>query len=118
MFATLIDVAEMSLAKTDRLLAQEFLALGGARRGRPGARRTGPDPEQVLAVLDQKEMLERKPQLRTAVLLRAPYIDALSHLQLRALWVLRANGEESAAHWHRPLLLTINGLAAGLQNTG
>lgn len=123
LFATLIDVAEMSLAKTDRLLAQEFLALGGRQditdRVLAEYDRTR---EQVLAVLDQSEMLERKDQLRTALLLRAPYIDALSHLQLRALRVLRSGtgalDDDLRAAWSRVLLLTVNGAAAGLQNTG
>jgi phosphoenolpyruvate carboxylase len=125
LFATLIDVAEMSLAKTNRGLAQEFLTLGGRQdvtdRVLAELDRTR---DQVLAVLDQKEMLERKPQLRIAVALRAPYIDALSHLQLRALRVLRAGGngapldDRGRAAWSRVLLLTVNGAAAGLQNTG
>ena len=42
----------------------------------------------------------------------------LSHLQLRGLSEIREHGEEEAVGWKRPLLLTINGLAAGLQNTG
>ena len=50
--------------------------------------------------------------------LRRPFVDMLSHLQLRGLTEVRAHGEEEAAGWKRPLLLTINGLAAGLQNTG
>ncbi|HYN66817.1 MAG TPA: phosphoenolpyruvate carboxylase [Ornithinibacter sp.] len=47
-----------------------------------------------------------------------PVVDLLSQLQLRGLIEVRAHGEEEAAGWKRPLLLTINGLAAGLQNTG
>jgi phosphoenolpyruvate carboxylase len=52
--------------------------------------------------------------------LRDPYVDALSYLQLRALSALRA---EEATESERPvldrtLLLTVSGVAAGLQNTG
>ncbi len=118
-FAALVDVAEMSLAKTDDDLAAGFLALGG----RPEL------AEQVLAelaltrrmvleLLDQGEMLERKPHLHTAVGLRRPFVDMLSHLLLRGLAEFRAAGEDDGSQWHRPLLLTVNGLAAGLQNTG
>lgn len=125
LFASMIDVAEMSLAKADRALAERFLALGE----RPDlayqilteydlARRL------VLEVLDQKELLEHKPHLQTAVSLRAPYIDALSHLQHQALRVLRlptdprADARPDRAAWTHALLLTVNGAAAGLQNTG
>ena len=67
-FAALVDVAEMSLAKTDDALAARFLALGG----RPDLAATVLDELQrtrrtVLALLDQDEMLERKPHLHTAV---------------------------------------------------
>ena len=118
-FAALVDVAEMSLAKTDDALAGRFLALGG----RPELAEIVLDElhrtrRTVLELLDQGEMLERKPHLHTAVSLRRPFVDMLSHLQLRGLTEVRAHGEEGAAQWHRPLLLTINGLAAGLQNTG
>jgi len=125
LFASMIDVAEMSLAKADRALAERFLALGE----RPDlahqilteydlARRL------VLAVLDQDELLERKPHLHTAVGLRAPYIDALSLLQHKALRVLRLPADPRAparpdrSAWTHALLLTVNGAAAGLQNTG
>jgi phosphoenolpyruvate carboxylase len=122
LFATLIDVAEMSLAKADRRLAEEFLALGG----RPDVTERvlaelALTRRWVLATLDQEALLQRKPQLRTAVALRAPYIDALSQLQLRALRVLREDPDGRSAEkaaWGRVLLLTVNGAAAGLQNTG
>ncbi|HSF99190.1 MAG TPA: phosphoenolpyruvate carboxylase [Ornithinibacter sp.] len=118
-FAALVDVAEMSLAKTDDRLAERFLALGGrpdlAERVLDELARTR---REVLSLLQQDEMLERKPHLHTAVRLRRPFVDMLSHLQLRGLSEVRAHGEEEAAGWKRPLLLTINGLAAGLQNTG
>ena len=118
-FAALVDVAEMSLAKTDDALALRFLALGG----RPELAALVLDElartrRTVLELLDQEEMLQRKPHLHTAVSLRRPFVDMLSHLQLRGLSEVRAHGDDGAAGWHRPLLLTINGLAAGLQNTG
>jgi len=52
--------------------------------------------------------------------MRSPYVDALSLLQLRALRALRAAPEGSAAdpELQRLLLLSVSGVAAGLQNTG
>ncbi len=125
LFASLIDVAEMALAKANRQLAESFLALGG-RDDVSAAVLAEHDltRARVLAVLDQGELLERKAELRTAVSLRAPYIDALSYLQLRALRLLRGkNGQPLEPgplrdQWGRVLLLTVNGAAAGLQNTG
>jgi phosphoenolpyruvate carboxylase len=51
------------------------------------------------------------------VALRDPYVDALSLLQLRALTALRSGAAERE-RLERLLLLTVNGVAAGLQNTG
>lgn len=122
-FSALVDVAEMSLAKSEERLAAQFLDLAG----RPDiAERILAElslaREQVLDVLGQEGLLERKPHLRTAVELRRPSVDALSRLQLRCLRMLHSTdaGEraEEAQPWHRTLLLTINGMAAGLQNTG
>jgi phosphoenolpyruvate carboxylase len=74
----------------------------------------------VLQVLDQDTLLSRRRILGAAVDLRNPYVDALSHLQLRALTALRSGVEEAAEDdkLRRLLLLTVNGVAAGLQNTG
>lgn len=120
-FTALVDVAEMSLAKTDVRLAERFLRLGGRPEiadivlGELELTR-----RLVLSLLDQDEMLEHKPHLRTAVALRRPFVDVLSVLLLRSLGEMRAAGpdQENGSPWREPLLLTINGLAAGLQNTG
>ena len=64
-------------------------------------------------------LLGHRPVLRQAVELRNPYVDALSFLQVRFLTELRnglAGGE--AARAAGLVLLTVNGVAAGLQNTG
>ncbi len=122
LFAALIDVAEMSLAKANRDLAQGFLALG-ARPDITERVLTEFDLTMgtVLTVLEQSTLLERKQVLHSAVAMRAPFVDALSRLQLRALTELHASRDVPDAareSWRRLLLLTVNGAAAGLQNTG
>ncbi|WP_255574643.1 phosphoenolpyruvate carboxylase [Austwickia sp. TVS 96-490-7B] len=125
LFASLIDVAEMSLAKSDRALAQAFLELGGH-----------PDLVEVilaeldltrmwvLQVLGQDELLGHKPHLHDAIELRRPYINALSHVQIRVLRLLHTPealadlDDATKQAWRTVLLLTMNGAAAGLQNTG
>ena len=73
----------------------------------------------VLAVTGHHRLLANRPVLSRAVALRDPYVDALSHLQLRALAEIRASDDaEERAALERFLLLTVNGVAAGLQNTG
>jgi phosphoenolpyruvate carboxylase len=122
LFTALIDNAEMSLAKTDRVVALRYLALGD----RPDITTRILDEldqttSQVLAVLGSTRLLEGRRILAAAVDLRNPYVDALSHLQLRALRALRRGEFADAAEEQRLrglLLLSVNGVAAGLQNTG
>jgi phosphoenolpyruvate carboxylase len=121
LLATLLDNAEMSLAKTDREVAVRYLALGG----RPDltdrvlaeydlTRRL------VLAVTGHDRLVASRPVLSRAIVLRDPYVDALSYLQLRALSALRSEEatEAELPVLNRTLLLTVSGIAAGLQNTG
>ena len=65
-------------------------------------------------------LLDDRPAMRQAVTLRNPYVDALSFLQLRFLTELRQPELEPArkARVAELVLLTVNGVAAGLQNTG
>lgn len=120
LFASMIDIAEMSLAKSDRHLGERFLSLGG----RPDITATILDEMDltrhwVLDVLEQDVLLQHKGTLRAAIELRAPYVNALSLLQWRALTEVRTRSADSSAEeWQRVLLLTVNGSAAGLQNTG
>ncbi len=124
LLGVLLENAEMSLAKTDRRIAAEYLALGGrdALSSQVLAEydRT---MDLVLEVTGHDRVLAARPVLSRAVALRNPYVDALSHLQLRALRALRAPGaaemgDDERERLERLLLLTVNGVAAGLQNTG
>ncbi len=117
LFNVLLDNAEMSLAKTDRLIAERYLDLGD----RPDLTARVLEEydltrEGVLAVTGHRRLLEDRRVLSWAIELRNPYVDALSQLQLRALRELRERRGGKQAE--RLLLLTVNGVAAGLQNTG
>jgi phosphoenolpyruvate carboxylase len=121
LFGVLLDNAEMSLAKTDRPIAARYLALGG----RPDLTALvlaeyDLTKRLVLAVTGHDRLLADRPVLSRAVALRDPYVDALSYLQLRALAALRGATPETPdrERLERLLLLTVNGVAAGLQNTG
>ncbi|WP_405144809.1 phosphoenolpyruvate carboxylase [Sphaerisporangium sp. NBC_01403] len=122
LFASLLDNAEMSLAKTDRQIAARYLALGGRQDFADQVlAEYDLTRKLVLAITGHSRLLESRRVLSLAVQLRDPYVDALSHLQLRALSALRA--EESLSDDERErletlLLLSVNGVAAGLQNTG
>ncbi|MET8005749.1 phosphoenolpyruvate carboxylase [Nonomuraea glycinis] len=121
LFNALLDNAEMSLAKTDRSIAERYLALGG-RKDFADQVLTEYDRTRalVLEVTGHRRLLENRKVLSRAVQLRDPYVDALSHLQLRALTALRTGdpSEHERERLSTLLLLSVNGVAAGLQNTG
>jgi phosphoenolpyruvate carboxylase len=119
-FRSLIENAEMSLAKADPLVAESYLELGGrpdlVAAIREEFRRTR---VLVTGTTGAGRLLGHRPVLRQAVELRNPYVDALSLLQVRFLTDLRNGlGGAEAARAAGLVLLTVNGVAAGLQNTG
>src|ERR1700685_3638270 len=107
----------MSLAKTDRRIAARHLALGG-RDDLAGLVLAEYDLTRrlVLEVTGHGRLLADRRVLSRAVALRDPYVDALSHLQLRALTELRGGAGERE-RLERLVLLTAGGVAAGPQNT-
>ncbi|WP_102160263.1 phosphoenolpyruvate carboxylase [Zhihengliuella halotolerans] len=122
LFRALIDNIEMSLAKTDRRIAERYLDLGD-RDDLAGLVLEELDltSKWVLAITDQERLLEGRRVLGRAVQLRNPYVDALSLLQLRALRALRSDeelDEATLSDQRNLLLITLKGVAAGLQNTG
>ncbi|WP_087130582.1 phosphoenolpyruvate carboxylase [Microbacterium esteraromaticum] len=118
---TMIDNVAMSLAKTDERIARQYLALGDrddlAQIVLDELRLTR---EWVIRLTGGDGLLVNKPILQRAVQLRTPYVDALSLLQLRALRALRSAPAQPDADpdLQRLLLLSVSGVAAGLQNTG
>ena len=120
LFSTMIDNVEMSLAKTDDRLAERYLALGD--RDDLAAlvlEEMALTRRWVLAITGSETVLSRRRILGRAVQLRSPYVDALSLLQIRALRALRTGeSEDHVEENKRLLLLSVNGVAAGLQNTG
>ena len=121
LFNAMLDNAEMSLAKTDRRIAQRYLALGErAELAAMVLDEYDRTMEQVLAVTGHRRLLEDRRVLSWAIELRNPYVDALSHLQLRALRSMRNRKlpHSDRTRAEKVFQLTVNGIAAGLQNTG
>ncbi|WP_091707070.1 phosphoenolpyruvate carboxylase [Microbacterium sp. cf046] len=122
LFHTMVDNVAMSLAKADPRIARRYLDLGD----RDDLAELVMDEMEltrkwVVRVTAGSDVLDNKPVLQRAVKMRSPYVDALSLLQLRALRALRADATSGAPadpEQQRLLLLSVSGVAAGLQNTG
>ncbi|CAG0964420.1 partial phosphoenolpyruvate carboxylase, partial [Geobacteraceae bacterium] len=70
----------------------------------------------VLTVTGQTRLLEKNPPLASSIRLRNPYVDPLSMIQIELL--RRKRGGEESEELNYVLAATINGIAAGLRNTG
>jgi phosphoenolpyruvate carboxylase len=120
-FAALLSNAEMALAKADLTIGERYAELvqDETRRAaiwtsiRAEYERTR---ELVLAVTGQARLLDRTPVLQRSIERRNPYVDPLSFIQVELLRRLRRDG--ASDELVRAMLLTINGIAGGLRNTG
>jgi phosphoenolpyruvate carboxylase len=120
-FRTLLSNMEMVLAKADLAIGGRYAAL--ARDRRRGAailaairnewKRT---TRHLLAITGQKQLLENNPGLQQALRHRLPYIDPLNHLQVELIKRYRSGITDERIK--RGIHLTINGISAGLRNTG
>ena len=122
--SSLIDNAEMSLAKADMGVARLYasLATGPGDDRRWDAIET--EYRRTVAIIARltghERLLDGSPVLQRSVTLRNPYVDSLSELQVRLLARLRALAPDDPERDRvlRLVQLTVNGVAAGLQNTG
>jgi phosphoenolpyruvate carboxylase len=72
--------------------------------------------KMILSITGQKELLERNAVLARSIRLRNPYVDPMSLVQVELLRRKRAGADREELNY--ALGATINGIAAGLHNTG
>ncbi|MCU6793807.1 phosphoenolpyruvate carboxylase [Paenibacillus sp. WQ 127069] len=124
-FRSLIDNLQMAMAKADLLIAKEY---GSMIKDAAIAERIFNEIKEeyektsdlILKISGQQEILDNVPVIQESIRLRNPYVDPLSYLQVQLVTELRAERErdEDDTLLIREVLLTINGIAAGLRNTG
>jgi phosphoenolpyruvate carboxylase len=121
LFIDLIRNVEMALGKVDLATARQYSTLvqDSELRGRvydmieAEFHRT---VRAVLAVTQQKELLEKNQVLARSIKLRNPYVDPMHLIQVDMLQRKRAG--EDTADVNRAIAATISGISAGLRNTG
>jgi phosphoenolpyruvate carboxylase len=120
-FRTFISNVEMVLFKTDLAIARRYVE----RLVDPSLhylldvivdehQRT---VEQVLALTGESRLLDRYPTLQRTLDVRNAYLDPINYLQVSLLARVRSSAEPDPEMW-RALLLTVNGIANGMRNTG
>jgi len=120
-FHDLISNVENGLAKADLSIARRYSLLVDdeelrARVWRMLAEEFERTRKMVLLVTGQRELLENNPVLTRSIRLRNPYVDPMSLIQIELL--RRKRGGEESAELNYALAATINGISAGLRNTG
>ncbi len=120
-FATLLSNMDMVLAKTDVAIASRYAGLVSDPALReaifPRLRAELANTiSALLAITEGKELLEANPLLARSIRNRFPYLDPLNHMQVELLHRYRAGNREERIK--RGIHLTINGIAAGLRNSG
>jgi phosphoenolpyruvate carboxylase len=122
-FATLLANAEMALAKADPAIASRYVQLWdeaetaeriwGVLAGELERARS-----ELMLVRGSDRPLDTEPVLQASIDRRNPFVDPLSSVQIELLSRLRSGDAGDRDELGRVSLLTINGLASGLRNTG
>jgi phosphoenolpyruvate carboxylase len=120
-FRSVVSNMDMVLAKTDLSIASRYAELleNAALRERVLARIAAELNDSVrylLEITGQPTPLADNPELAQSIRSRIPYLDPLNHLQIELLRRFRAGDTDDLTR--RGIHLSINGLAAGLRNSG
>ncbi|MBL8437499.1 MAG: phosphoenolpyruvate carboxylase [Zoogloeaceae bacterium] len=120
-FATQISNMDMVLAKSDMAIASRYAGLvrdAELRQTIFGAIRTEhlATVAALLRITSQTELLDGNPLLKRSIRNRFPYLDPLNHVQVEMLHRYREGAQDDRIR--RGIHISINGIAAGLRNSG
>jgi phosphoenolpyruvate carboxylase len=121
LFSDLIRNVELAMAKADLTIARLYASLVEDAELRERVWKMIVEEfnrtrQVILSVTGQKELLETNPVLSRSIRLRNPYVDPMSLVQVDLLRRKRIGEDSEALNY--ALGATINGIAAGLHNTG
>lgn len=124
-FKSLIDTLQFAVIKADLVIAEEYARMCGEEDYKERIFRQIEEEfhltkDMILKITGLSDILENAPDLQESIRQRNPYVDPLSYMQVKLLSELREARElgRNDSVLLREVLLTINGIAAGLRNTG
>ncbi len=121
-FRTMIDNAQMSMRKADMVIAEVYSRLADDEtRGVVFPALIGEfncTEQAILRITGQRDLLDNEPWLQASIKVRNPYIDPMNYIQVALLRRLRTADQAEAEALYDAILLSVNGIAAGLRNTG
>ena len=124
-FRTVVDNAELDVAKADMGIAEIYSRLVASDEVREPMLNWIQSEHNltyrmICAVTDQAQLLESSSALQTSIERRNPYIDPLNFIQVALLKDLRQMDASSPDYQAtlEAVLATINGIAAGMKTTG
>ena len=124
-FKALTDNVEMVLMKSDMTIGREYVRLCSDKKTAEDLfGRISEEFERseraVLNITGEKHLLDSNPSLQRSLRLRNAYIDPISLVQIKFLQMYRDSNSERGGRQNILDLLrsTVNGIAAGVRNTG
>ena len=122
-FTGVLSNAEMGCAKADLGIARRYVGLWNdddarERLWRPLEQELERTIEELVLIGGGGRLLDRDPVLQASIDRRNPFVDPLSFIQIELLRRLREDPVRAPEQLGRVSLLTINGIASGLRNTG
>ena len=121
-FHSAVSNIEMTLAKADFQIARQYAARTedrdlGKRIFKLLEAEYRLTRQMILKITQNRDLLDSAPVLQRSIRVRNPYVDPMSYLQIELLARQRA-GKRDDPKLLYAILLTINGIAAGMRNTG